>query len=168
YPSSLCVIRQWCNLRILRQGGRGNDKQGSIEETKPAELAVKCIACPDPDVNLPTNWTEAPSEMKPLYIMFLAFDACFRLKRMRVSTWSRDPSLQDGWAYFVENKPYLAWCKKMKEQTEMSTCTGLLALDHANTKFNEGYDETGKGALSCARHEVIKGNAVGALQVGER
>ncbi|THU96563.1 hypothetical protein K435DRAFT_858427 [Dendrothele bispora CBS 962.96] len=80
----------------------------SIEETKPAELAVKCIACPDPDVNLPTNWTEAPAEMKFLYILFLAFDACFRLKRKRVSTWSRDPSLQDGWAYFVENKPYLA------------------------------------------------------------
>ncbi|EEB99066.1 hypothetical protein MPER_01316, partial [Moniliophthora perniciosa FA553] len=50
----------------------------------------------------------------------------------------------------------------------MSTCTGLSALDHANTKYNVGYDETGKGAGLCARHEIMRANGLGALQVGER
>ena len=51
---------------------------------------------------------------------------------------------------------------------QMSTCTGLAALDHANTKFNEGYSETGKGAGLCARHEILLKKGIGALQVGER
>jgi hypothetical protein len=50
----------------------------------------------------------------------------------------------------------------------MSTCTGLAALDHANNKFNQGYDETGKGAGLCARHEMNLPNGIGGLQVGER
>jgi hypothetical protein len=50
----------------------------------------------------------------------------------------------------------------------MCTCTGLAALDHANTKFHEGYDETGKGAGLCARHEILLKNALAALQIGER
>ncbi|KAK7016376.1 hypothetical protein VNI00_018930 [Paramarasmius palmivorus] len=34
--------------------------------------------------------------------------------------------------------------------------------------YNVGYDETGKGAGLCARHEMILPNGLGALQVGER
>ncbi|THU85326.1 hypothetical protein K435DRAFT_685793 [Dendrothele bispora CBS 962.96] len=50
----------------------------------------------------------------------------------------------------------------------MCSCTGLAALDHANTKFHKGYEDTGKGAGSCARHEFLLKNALAALQVGER
>jgi hypothetical protein len=54
-----------------------------------------------------------------IYNMFISFDACFRLKRKRISTWKKDPSLQDGWAYFVENEPYLDWVHKMARQKEV-------------------------------------------------
>ena len=50
----------------------------------------------------------------------------------------------------------------------MSTCTGLSAVDHANTKYHKGYAATGIGAVVCARHEFILANGVGDLQVGER
>ncbi|THU82380.1 hypothetical protein K435DRAFT_580454, partial [Dendrothele bispora CBS 962.96] len=153
---------------MLRRGGRGNDGIRGVVETKAGELAVDCIACPQPGVNLPPTWDSAPEKYPFLYTLFLAFDACFRLKRKKISSWKRDPSLHDGWAYFVENQPYLDWCRKMAQQKEMSTCTGLSTLDHANTKFHEGYDETGKGCGLCARHEVVLKNAMGALQVGER
>ncbi|THV01339.1 hypothetical protein K435DRAFT_853897 [Dendrothele bispora CBS 962.96] len=168
YPTCLRVIRQWRHLRMLRRGGRGNDGDRNISQTRPGELAVKCIACPRPDVNLPQGWDTAPGEIAFIYTMFLSFDACFRLKRKRISNWKKDPSLQDGWAYFVENGPYLDWCRRMEKQTEMCTCTGLAALDHANTKFNQGYDETGKGGGTCPRHEMLWANAMGALRVGER
>ncbi|EEB88884.1 hypothetical protein MPER_13091 [Moniliophthora perniciosa FA553] len=139
------IVRQWRNLRMLRRGGRGNDSIRKVADTEPGELAVPCIACPKPGVNLPENWEKASAEL--------------RLKRKKVSSRDKDPSLQDGWSYFVEQGPYDEW---------MSTCTGLSALDHANTKFNVGYDETGKGAGLCARHEVMLANGFGALQVGER
>ncbi|THU88515.1 hypothetical protein K435DRAFT_589111, partial [Dendrothele bispora CBS 962.96] len=64
----------------------------------------------------------------------------------RISSWRADPTLQDGWAYYIEMGPYFEWVRKMKEQKEMCSCTGLTALDHANTKFHEGYEDTGKDA----------------------
>ncbi|THU84098.1 hypothetical protein K435DRAFT_688224 [Dendrothele bispora CBS 962.96] len=153
---------------MLRRGGRGNDGERTIDETRSGELAVDCIACPRPGINLPIDWENAPDNIKFIYMMFLAIDACFRLKRKRISSWDHDPSLQDGWAYFVENKPLLKWIESKKGQKEISTCTGLAALDHANTKFHEGYDETGKVAGLCARHEILLKNGMGATQVGER
>ena len=50
----------------------------------------------------------------------------------------------------------------------MSTCTGLAALDHADTKFSKGYDATGIGACIDGRHEFMLPNGVGDLQKGER
>src|SRR6201995_2022091 len=50
----------------------------------------------------------------------------------------------------------------------MSTCTGLAALDYANTKFLRGYATTGVAMGICARHEFVQPNGVGDLQKGER
>ncbi|THU75457.1 hypothetical protein K435DRAFT_880783 [Dendrothele bispora CBS 962.96] len=168
YPTLLRVVRQWRHLRMLHRGGRGNDGKQEIADTKLGELAVECIACPRPKINLPPGWDTASSDRRFIYNMFLSFDACFCLKRKRISSWRADPTLQDGWAYYVEMGPYFEWVRKMKEQKEMCSCTGLAALDHANTKFHEGYEDTGKGAGSCARHEFLLKNALAALQVGER
>lgn len=49
----------------------------------------------------------------------------------------------------------------------MSTCSGLSALDHANSKYLKGYATTGIVCLTC-RHEFILPEGVGALQKGER
>ncbi|KAJ7343749.1 hypothetical protein DFH08DRAFT_655543, partial [Mycena albidolilacea] len=50
----------------------------------------------------------------------------------------------------------------------MSTCTGLAALDHANTKYSQGYAVTGCGMITCGRHEIVCKNGVGDLQAGEK
>jgi hypothetical protein len=50
----------------------------------------------------------------------------------------------------------------------MSTCSGLAALDYANTKFSRGYSATGVGMRVCVRHEFVQPNGMGDLQKGER
>lgn len=50
----------------------------------------------------------------------------------------------------------------------MCTCTGLAALDHANTKYSWGYATTGVGLGVCARHEFVQKNGAVDLQKGER
>ncbi|KAF7375073.1 CxC2 domain-containing protein [Mycena sanguinolenta] len=50
----------------------------------------------------------------------------------------------------------------------MSTCTGLAALDHANTKYSQGYAATGCGMITCGRHEIVAKNGVADLQAGEK
>lgn len=118
--------------------------------------------------------------------MFIAIDACFRLKRKLVSSVLKDPYLAPGWAYFVEQEAYRKYLLTVTDQDEvhhqlpsysfysevifiqMSTCTGLAALDYANTRFSKGYAITGIGMCCCARHELIGKNAAVPLQKGER
>ncbi|KAF7314844.1 hypothetical protein MKEN_00958900 [Mycena kentingensis (nom. inval.)] len=113
-----------------------------------------------PTSNLPPDWTSAPPEMQCLYIMFIAIDACFRLKRRMISSWLRDPGLGTGWAYMVEWAAYRDWLASTGVQKEISTCTGLADLDHANSKFSRGYAATGVAMCICARHEFVLPNGV--------
>lgn len=51
----------------------------------------------------------------------------------------------------------------------MNTCgSNLKAIDHANTRFSQGYGATGVGAVVCARHTLLRRNGVCDLQKGER
>ncbi|KAJ7860857.1 hypothetical protein B0H14DRAFT_3445824 [Mycena olivaceomarginata] len=136
--------------------------------TKQGELALRCPCCPIPDVNLPVGWEHAPPECQFLYIMFLAFNACFRLKRRLVSNELKDPSLGSGWAFLLESVPYRKFLLMVTDQKEMSTCSELAALDFTNMKFARGYSATGVGMGVCARHEFVQPNGVGDLQKGEQ
>ncbi|KIY48995.1 hypothetical protein FISHEDRAFT_58576 [Fistulina hepatica ATCC 64428] len=153
---------------MLKRAGRGHDIDRGIDETYPGELAVSCPACPNPKVNLPEGWEAAQDSMKFLYALFLAIDACFRLKRRLISNDAKDPGLVDGKGYFVEDAPFKTYIKKVGDQVEMSTCSGLAALDYANTKYSKGYASTGKGLVVCACHEFVQANGVVDLQKGER
>ncbi|KAK7064875.1 CxC2 domain-containing protein [Favolaschia claudopus] len=154
YLEFLRSTREYRHLLMLKRGGRGH-APGGVYGTGPGDLAIRCPACPRPGVNLPEGWEDAPPESRFLYIIFLALDACFRLKRRLVSSELRDPGLGTGWAYFVEMEPYRQYLLTVTDQVEMSTCSGLAALDYANTKYSRGYSSTGP-------------TGVGDLQKGER
>ncbi|KII87536.1 hypothetical protein PLICRDRAFT_113331, partial [Plicaturopsis crispa FD-325 SS-3] len=167
YRAILRIIREWRNLKMLKRGGRGHDEAG-VDGTQPGELAVVCPACPDAAVNLPEGWENAPKEQGFLYRLFVAFDACFRLKRRIVSSEHRDPGLGCGWSYFVPDAIYRRYIATQGEQKEINTCTGLSAVDHANDRLQRGYASTAAGLGLCSRHEFIGRNAVVDLQKGER
>ncbi|KAJ7791737.1 hypothetical protein B0H14DRAFT_2395344 [Mycena olivaceomarginata] len=167
YNAFLRMVREYSHLLMLKRAGRGHAKSGVMGTTQ-GVLAVLCPCCPIPGVNLPEGWENAPPEHQSLYILFIAIDACFRLKRRLVSSVLKDPSLGSGWAYMVETMLYRSYLLTVTDQKEMSTCSGLAALDHANTKFSRGYAATGVGMGVCARHEFVQPNGVGDLQKGER
>ncbi|KAE9398405.1 hypothetical protein BT96DRAFT_957616 [Gymnopus androsaceus JB14] len=78
------------------------------------------------------------------------------------------PPMCDGGSYFVESGPYREYCEKMQDQDEICTCTGLAAMDFANTKYLKGCSTTGVGMATCGCHEIVMPNGVGDLQKGER
>ncbi|KAJ7494547.1 hypothetical protein B0H11DRAFT_2155926 [Mycena galericulata] len=168
YKSFMRMMREWRHLLMLKRAGRGNDTERKVAETKAGELAVTCPACPQPGVNLPEDWAAAEGTRRFLYILFIAIDACFRLKRRLVSSEAKDPALGSGWSYFTEDTAYRKYLLTVTDQKEMSTCSGLAALDYANTKFSRGYGATGVGLGVCARHEFVQKNGAGDLQKGER
>ncbi|KAL1740388.1 hypothetical protein HDZ31DRAFT_85463 [Schizophyllum fasciatum] len=169
YKVFIRCSREWRCLKVLKRGGRGNDCKRRATDVRPGELAVRCPACPIPGENLPPDWQNAPKEKEYLYFLAIALDACFRLKRRQVSTAEKDPRILDGSAYIVSRTPFEGWIKTADKQDETtSSCSGLSAIEHANTKFAKGYAETGKGIGVCARHEFVQANGVVPLQVGER
>ncbi|KAJ7606921.1 hypothetical protein FB45DRAFT_1011540 [Roridomyces roridus] len=150
YAPLLRMVREWAHLQMLKRGGMAHEA-GGVDATTAGALAVNT----------------SPADQF-LYISFIAIDACFRLKRRMISNEIKDPSLGPGWSYFVESAPYREHLRGATDQKEMSTCSGLAALDHANTKFSRGYSSTGVGMGVCARHEFVQPTGVGDLQKGER
>ncbi|KAJ7799241.1 hypothetical protein B0H14DRAFT_3092830 [Mycena olivaceomarginata] len=158
YQVFIRICRQYRDVMMLKRAGLGHHPQGACGG-KPGDCAIRCPCCPRPGINLPEDWERASKEDRFVSIYpFLAIDACFRLKRGLVSSDLKDPGLSTGFEYL----------RTVTDQNEMSTCSGLAALDYANTKFSRGYSTTGVGMVVCARHEFIQPNGVGDLQKGER
>lgn len=52
------MAHEWRHLKILKRTGWGHDSRGVIA-TKEGECAVICPACPQPGINLPSDWDKA-------------------------------------------------------------------------------------------------------------
>ncbi|KAI6119465.1 hypothetical protein EV401DRAFT_2071463 [Pisolithus croceorrhizus] len=167
-PKFLRIIRQWRHLKLLKHTGRGHDPLG-ISNTKQGDCALLCPACPHPGKNLPQDWRSVGPEKQFLYSLFVALDANFRLKRRAVSKDSNDPSLSEGWAYFMEESAYKSYLSHhVNDVQEKSTCSSHNAVNMADTKASRGLDATGIGIVVCARHGMKLANGIGDLQKGER
>ncbi|KAI6156579.1 hypothetical protein BKA82DRAFT_4325506 [Pisolithus tinctorius] len=147
YEQFLRMVRQWRHLKMLKQG----------------ECAVLCPACPQPGKNM----TGSPE--RDVDTLFVALDANFRLRRCAVSNNENDPSLSQGWVYFVEDtmfKRYLS--DHWHDIQEKSTCSNHNAVNMADAKSKKGCDATGVGMVVCARHGMRLPNGIVDLQYSER
>ncbi|KAL0568344.1 hypothetical protein V5O48_013640 [Marasmius crinis-equi] len=161
------MLLQWRHLKMLKRAGKGHEKDG-IANTKDGDLAIQCLSCPRPGVNLPEGWDQAPKEKRFLYALYLCLDFNFRLKNQLVSSWTRDPGIGDSWSYFVPRKPYEEHIAKHMDEKDVSTCVGFAALAQRTSRSSKGLRYTGVGAVLCARSEMVMPNGVCNLEKGER
>src|ERR1700722_9668240 len=162
------MVRQWRHLKMLKRAGRGHDHTG-VNGTSEGECAVICPACPQPGKNLPEGWKDAPDHQRWLYSLFVGIDANFKLKRKKVSSEKVDPSLSQGWSFFVEETKFKAFLDKHGTlPQERSTCSNYNAMAKANSKDTRFLDSTGAGTVDCIRHDMKRPNGVCDLQKGER
>jgi hypothetical protein len=162
------MVREWRHLKSLKRAGRGHDFTG-VNATSAGECAVLCPACPQPGKNLPEQWKDAPDNQRWLYSLFVGIDANFKLKRKKVSSEKADPSLNQGWSYFVEETTYKEFLAEHGNlPQERSTCSNYDAMAKANSKNAQFLDTTGAGTVDCVRHDMKRPNGVGDLQKGER
>ncbi|KAJ7447499.1 hypothetical protein B0H11DRAFT_2162118 [Mycena galericulata] len=172
YDEFLRMTREWRHLQMLKRAGRGHDPTG-MEGTKAGECALLCPACPQPGKNLPPNWKNAPKEkrrvaLRHLYALFLALDANFRMRRKKISSEEKDPSLGDGWSFYGKIAPYYDYlAKNWNHKQERSTCVAHDAVDKPDRE-SRGTASSGIATVDCARHNMKRPNAVGDLQLGER
>ncbi|KAK7017907.1 hypothetical protein VNI00_018519 [Paramarasmius palmivorus] len=169
YEAFIRVMRQWRFLKLLKRGSIGNEPERGLGDVKEGELTVPCLACPRPGVNLPEDWeTSTPLSKQFLYHKFISLDACFRLKRRKISSEKKDPGLFTGLAYYVSQAEYQDWMANVPEQKDTSTCSGLAAVKQANIKYNRGYATTGAILCLCARHEMVEPNGTVDTTRGEK
>ncbi|KAJ8475268.1 hypothetical protein ONZ45_g15673 [Pleurotus djamor] len=166
YKAFLRMIRQYRHIMLLKRAGRGNINDG-VSNIAPGELALTCIACPQPGVNLPTNWMSVATALSFLYTLYVSLDANFRLKN-RLRNNDNEAGLHTGLAYFVQQKPYNEHILKHASEADISSCSGFNALARADSKSTSGLRYTGVGMCVCSRHELIRPLGVGDLQKGER
>ncbi|KAG6848454.1 hypothetical protein H0H93_016828 [Arthromyces matolae] len=142
YRAFMTMIRQYRHLKMLKRSGRGHDPEG-ILHTKPGEY----------------NWADSVPEKKFLYRLFLAVDANFRLKRKHRSSEKADPSLSEGWSYFVPEQEF-------QEFLKVHGHTLQPAVD--SERSTKGLATTGVVGVDCARHDMKRPLGVGNLCQGER
>ncbi|KAK7451768.1 hypothetical protein VKT23_012447 [Stygiomarasmius scandens] len=150
------MMHQWRHLKLLKRAGRGHDSDTQrVANTKDGELAILCPSCPHLGINVPLDLSGVPEQLRFLYRVMLVMDANFKLKNQLVSSYSRDPGLGIGWAYFVPRAAYEAYLLANIHEDEISTCVGFAALAQASTRFSRGLRYTGVGGTACERSEMV-------------
>ena len=92
------------------------------------------------------------------------------MKRKQVSSEAHDPSLNDGIAFFVQEKEYKSFLAKFGKLglEERSTCNNHEALAKASTKHTHGLASTGIVTVECTRHDMKRPCSIGDMLKGER
>ena len=94
------------------------------------------------------------------------------MRRKDVSTDARDPGLNKGFAYFVEEDAYKKHLSRHGDLRleETSTCSDHDAIKLAQLKGASAKNTavTGVGTIECSRHDMKHPGSVGDLQKGER
>jgi hypothetical protein len=65
------------------------------------------------------SFTRSSCSPRFLYTLFVALDACFRLKHRLVSSEAKDPGLGTGLSYFVEDGPYREYLLTVTDQNKV-------------------------------------------------
>lgn len=104
-----------------------------------------------------------------LYTLFLGIDANFRLKRLNVSNHVRDPGLNQGSAFVVNETKFKSFLQVYDERIpdDTSTCNNHDAIKSASSRGGKGIAASGVGTVDCSRHDMKRPLSVGDLQKGE-
>jgi hypothetical protein len=64
------MVREYRHLKMLKRAMRGYDP-GGVMATQPGECAVLCPACPQPGLNLESDWEKASPEKRYITTEYL-------------------------------------------------------------------------------------------------
>ncbi|KAH9019846.1 hypothetical protein EDB84DRAFT_1441986 [Lactarius hengduanensis] len=162
YKQLLRASRQWRDLKRRMESGLGHQPEG--ERPPDGAMAIFCPACPQPGINLPTDWKTLypPDQLIQTFIM----DGNFSAEHMRHRSGEKDVALSAGMAFMANPDSYRAHLQSGKEVAQPSTCNTYRAIEQANSS-RAHLDVTGIGATTCC-HGFFVPTSVVDFQKGER
>ncbi|KAG5635682.1 hypothetical protein H0H81_010420 [Sphagnurus paluster] len=94
------------------------------------------------------------------------------LKHLKTLSYSNDPGLNHGYAYFVEDRGFKAYLRqygeRVKDEDDPHNCNNHDAIKSASIRGGKGLDTSGTGKTECAQHDMKRPVSVGDLQKGKR
>ncbi|KAG1830726.1 hypothetical protein DFJ58DRAFT_671542 [Suillus subalutaceus] len=180
FPDSVPVSHCICSVfYLLLTGDLMNRKQFGFEhdtEVKPGagDLALFCVACPQPGINIPIHWQDNIIDKFPnswLVMQRYVVDGNFTAQHMNMKQPHLDFTLSDGLGYMVTEADYKAHLSSAQESKEVcsisSSCSNHRAVNAANTN-QSNLRATGVAATACAHHGCFVPHTVVDFQKGER
>ncbi|KAF8229600.1 hypothetical protein L208DRAFT_1150757, partial [Tricholoma matsutake] len=143
----------WQMLKHLKWRGHWGESQSGAGSSSAAamhgatDIPTFCVACPQPGVNLPENWTEDPDQMA--YTQTFVMDGNFTAVQQKHKNAHRDIKLSHGDFFMTKPNRYKSHLAVAKE-------------------VKEGSDVTGVSATACGRHGGFCPGAVVDFQKGEQ
>ncbi|KAN0125385.1 hypothetical protein V8E53_015547 [Lactarius tabidus] len=127
YKQLLRASRQWHDIRTRTKSGLGHEG-GPTED---GSMAIFCPACPQPGINLPSDW-EARYTLTQLIYTFI-MNGNFSAEHMKCRSGEQDTLLSSGMAFMAHPDPYSKHLESGKEITQVSTCNTYKAIKLANS-----------------------------------
>jgi hypothetical protein len=107
YVELLRVSRQMRKLEACKHFGEIYNPHPSL-----GNLTIFCPSCPQPEINLPPNWTDLPSWITRRTI---TVDGNFHADHIKMRKPELDIVLTDGQGYMVEQSNYQEYLNVAKE-----------------------------------------------------
>ncbi|KAG2086762.1 uncharacterized protein F5147DRAFT_659138 [Suillus discolor] len=174
YWELMRVARQWRKLKLLKWNGFDHEEK----EVKPGDLALFCLACPQPGINvtLPVReLTEDPNVNKGsdlqtpswLYTRSLVMDGNFKAEHLHAVNPGDEVSLMDGRGFMVGDALYKEHLAIAQDTVQQSECNNHRAVNQANASRHR-LEATGISGCTCARHGCFVPHTMVDFQEGER
>ncbi|KAI6011836.1 hypothetical protein EDC04DRAFT_2609704 [Pisolithus marmoratus] len=159
YQELLQVAWKWCLLKLLKWSGYQDNTNGSTK----GDLALFCVACPQPGINL--SATANLDDWR--YTRTVVMDGNFKVEHMHEQRPDDQVWLMDGCGFMVTNLRYQEYIEATPHIMEKLACNNLKVISQASASHGK-LNSTGVGATACAWHGCFYLHSVVDFQKGER
>ncbi|KAJ3779925.1 hypothetical protein GGU10DRAFT_337611, partial [Lentinula aff. detonsa] len=153
YRQFLFVTRIWPLLEAEKRFGRlhGNGMNEMYPRRPKDNLMVYCLTCPEPEVNMETDWENTPWELRHLITIFDTVDGNFKTGNYDKHNGPNDVSLFAGRAYMPDQKRHEHYLKTVPQiQQDKATCNHLKVENGANRAKFKNMSVTGNVNVQCS------------------
>ncbi|KAG1880691.1 hypothetical protein C8R48DRAFT_744866 [Suillus tomentosus] len=173
YRELMRVARQWQKLKLLKWNSFGHEEK----EVRPGDLALFCLACPQPGINvtLPAggttediNTNNGSDRQTPswLYTRSLVMDRNFKAKHLHATNPTNKGSLMDSRGFMVGDAMYKEHLAIAKDAVQQSECNNHRTINLADASHHR-LEATGIGRCACVKHGCFVPHAMVDFQKGE-
>ncbi|KAF8814120.1 hypothetical protein BYT27DRAFT_7250341 [Phlegmacium glaucopus] len=156
------MSRLWHWMKNLKWAGYGHNQQDPLNPP-PGKTSNFCPACPQPGINLPSNWKDDVNWQRS----FVA-DGNFKANHIWQTNPDGDVWLCDGSGMMLNRQEYFDFLKTAHEKLTKAPCKSTFRAITNALRGSKACDITGIVGIACARHGCYAPNALVDLFKGEQ